>query len=199
MADPSTRLQSVIADIDASNAGDPRQDIIGGQSRPREVVYSERMSECLARLYPGCSEELHIAARAQHIRRWQIPRDTYPLGRGGYNSWRAACRRHHATLTAAIMRRHGYAEAPIAHVAKMIQKEELKRDGESQALENVVGVVFAEHYLDAFVASHKDYTDEKFAGILRKTMRKMDAVGHAAVLALNAPPHVRRLMDIALN
>ena len=63
-----------MAEIDASNASDPRQVLVDGKSRPREVAYSERMSECLGRLYPGASEELTIAARAQHIRRWQIPR-----------------------------------------------------------------------------------------------------------------------------
>ena len=195
----SPRFQAVIAEIDAANAHDPRQDSVAGTLRPREVVYSERMSECLARLYPEASESLRIAARAQHICRWQIPRQKYPLGREGYNAWRAACRDHHATLTSAIMRRHGYADSEIAQVVKIIRKEQLKRDPESQALENVAAVVFVHHYLDEFVADHKDYDDAKLADILKKTLRKMDSTGHAAALGLSLPEPTRRLIDIALK
>lgn len=190
---------AVIAEIDDANAHDPRQDIVAGGPRPRELVYSERMSECLARLYPEASEALRIAARAQHICRWQIPRDKHPLGREGYNAWRSACRDHHATLASAIMRRHGYAESEIAQVTKIIRKEQLKRDPESQALENVVGVVFVHHYLDGFVADHEDYDDAKLADILRKTLRKMDPVGHAAALALPLPAATARLIAMALK
>jgi hypothetical protein len=195
----SSRFQATIAEIDATNANDPRQDMVAGEPRPREVIYSERMSDCLPRLYPEASEALRIAARAQHICRWQIPRDKYPLGREGYNAWRSACRDHHAALTSAIMRRHGYADAEIAQVVKIIRKEQLKRDPESQALENVVAVVFVEHYLDEFVATHKDYDEAKLADILRKTLRKMDPVGHAAALRLKLPEPTRRLIGIALK
>lgn len=195
----SPRFDAVIADIDAANAQDPRQDQVAGTSRPREVVYSERMSECLPRLYPDASEALRIAARAQHICRWQIPRKDYPLGREGYNAWRSACRDHHAALTSAIMRRHGYADGEIAQVVKIIRKEQLKRDPESQALENVVAVVFVQHYLDEFIAEHKDYDDAKLADILKKTLRKMDSTGHTAALALKLPAATVRLIDMALK
>ena len=195
----AARLEAVISEIDAANAQDPRKDLANGSSYPREVIYSERLSACLSRLYPEASEALRIAARAQHIRRWELPRSGYPLGRDGYNAWRTACRDHHAALTSAIMRRHGYAEGEIAQVVKIIRKEQLKRDPESQALENVVAVVFVQHYLEAFVADHKDYDDAKLAGILRKTLRKMDAAGHAAVLALPLPEGTGRLVGLALT
>ena len=199
MTPVSSRFQAVIADIDAANAQDPRQDSMAGALRPREVVYSERMSECLSRLYPEASEALRIAARAQHICRWQIPRQKYPLGREGYNAWRAACRDHHAALTTAIMRRHSYADDEIAQVVKIIRKEQLKRDPESQALENVVAVVFVQHYLNAFVADHKDYDDAKLVDILKKTLRKMDPTGHTAALALPLPAATVRLIGMALK
>jgi hypothetical protein len=199
MTPSSPRLLAVIAEIDEANAHDPRQDIVAGGARPRELVYSERMSECLPRLCPDASEALRIAARAQHICRWQIPRQKYPLGREGYNAWRGACREHHASLTSTIMRRHGYTDGEIAQVVKIIRKEQLKRDPESQALENVVAVVFVEHYLDTFVAEHKDYDDAKLVDILKKTLRKMDATGHAAALALPLPAATVRLIDMALK
>lgn len=199
MTELSPRFQPTIVDIDAANAQDPRLDRVAGATRPRELVYSERMSECLARLYPDASEALRIAARAQHICRWQIPRTDYPLGRLGYNGWRAACRDHHATLITAIMHRHGYADGEIAQVVKIVRKEQLKRDPESQALENVVAVVFVQHYLDEFVAGHPDYDEAKLADILKKTLRKMDAAGHAAALALDLPAATVRLIGLAMR
>ncbi|MCC8427431.1 DUF4202 domain-containing protein [Reyranella aquatilis] len=199
MTELSPHFDATIADIDAANAQDPRLDRVDGAARPREVVYSERMSDCMARLYPDASEALRLAARAQHICRWQIPRTDYPLGREGYNAWRTACREHHATLISGIMRRHGYADGDIAQVVKIIRKEQLKRDPESQALENVVAVVFVQHYLDEFIAGHRDYDDTKLAGILKKTLRKMDATGHAAALAANLPARTVRLIEMALK
>ncbi|TAJ33837.1 MAG: DUF4202 domain-containing protein [Reyranella sp.] len=184
------RLTSTLAEIDAANAADPRQ---------RELVYAERMSEGLDRVYPDASEALRIAARGQHICRWQIPRSGYPLGRAGYNAWRGACRDLHGKLIAEIMGRQGYGAAEIAQVVKIVRKEELKRDPESQALENVVAYVFVAHYLDEFVAQHPDYDDAKFVDILKKTLRKMDPVGHAAVLALPLPEATRRLIGLALS
>ena len=197
MTELSPRFQAVIAEVDAANAPDPRQDSVAGILRPREVVYSERMSLCLSWLYPEASETLRIAARAQHICRWQIPRQKYPLGREGYNAWRAACRDHHAALVSGIMRRHGYTDEEVSQVVKIIRKEQLKRDPESQALENVVAVVFVDHYLEEFVADHKGYDDAKLADILKKTLRKMDSTGHAAALGLNLPEPTRRLIDMA--
>jgi hypothetical protein len=97
------------------------------------------------------------------------------------------------------MRRHDYADDEIAQVVKIIRKEQLKRDPESQALENVVAVVFVEYYLDEFVAEHKDYDDAKLADILKKTLRKMDPVGHAAVLGLALPDQIRHLIGMALK
>jgi Domain of unknown function (DUF4202) len=198
MTDETPRFQALIADIDAANAADPRRDTVDGQAVARELVYAQRMSACLSRLYPAAPEALRIAARAQHIRRWEIARDGYPLGRDGYNAWRAACREHHATLASALMRQHGFSEAETAHVAKIIRKQDLKRDADSQALENVVAVVFAAHYLDAFMVTHKDYSDDKVAGILKKTMRKMDPVGHAALHALTLSPEAKRVVALAL-
>ena len=197
MTDPQSRYSSTIADIDAANAADPRQVTVAGVMRPVEVLYAERMTACLARLYPRATETLRIAARAQHLRRWEIPRETFPLGRDGYNAWRSACRLHHATLAANIMRKHGYSEADIAQVGKIIRKEDLKRDAESQALENVVAVVFVEHHLADFIASHPDYDDAKVAGILRKTLRKMDHVGHAAIAALHLSTDAKRVVALA--
>ena len=127
-------LDRVIAAIDAANSDDGRKVVVDGVEQSFEIAYSRRMSTRLASLYPDASELLKIAARAQHLRRFDISRATYPDGRRGYNDWRRACREHHARLVADIMRQHGYDDAAIAHVSALIRKEHLKKDRESQAL-----------------------------------------------------------------
>lgn len=192
------RFDAVVRAIDAANADDPRQTVVGGVARPYEVVYSERMSQRLAAMYPEASELLRIAARAQHIRRFDIPRNRYPEGRDGYNQWRKACRDHHGEVITRLMRQAGYDDGEIAHVVAIVKKEQLKKDRESQALENVVDVVFLEHYLDEFLAKYAAYDDDKIVDILGKTLRKMSPKGHAAALELPMPDRTRRLVEAAV-
>ena len=193
------RFDAVIAEIDAANAADPRTVTIGGTARPFELVYAERMSERLAQIYPEASELLRIAARAQHIRRWDIARASFPEGRHGYNDWRKNCREHHAELVRAIMTRHGYGEDEIGRVAMLIRKEQLKKEKESQALENVVAVVFLEHYFEDFDSKHSDYDEAKVVDIIAKTLRKMSPRGHQAALALPLPERTRKLIAAAIE
>ncbi len=187
-------LEATLAAIDAANAEDPRK--VDGQAF--ESLYAERMSSRLATLYPKASDLLKIAARAQHLRRWQIPRADYPQGRRGYNDWRRACREHHARLAGHIMRANGYDDAAIAHVGALIRKEQLKKDPQSQALENVAAVVFLEHYFQDFLAKYEGYEDEKIIDILGKTLCKMSPKGHAAALALPLPDRARALVSAAV-
>ncbi len=188
-------LDATIAAIDAANADDPRR--VDG--RAFETVYAERMSARLAALYPDASDLLKIATRAQHLLRWEIARDAYEEGRRGYNDWRRACRIHHAKLIGDIMRAQGYDEAEIAHVGALIRKEQLKKDPESQALENIAAIVFLEHYFDDFLAKYQGYDDDKIVDILGKTLCKMSPRGHAAALALPLHERARRLVESAVT
>lgn len=187
-------LDATIAAIDAANADDPRQI----EGRAFELVYAERMSARLTSLYPDASDLLKIATRAQHLRRWEIERSKYEEGRRGYNDWRRACRIHHANLVADIMSANDYDEPAIAHVGALIRKEQLKKDPESQALENLAAIVFLEHYFDDFLEKHRDYADDKLVDILGKTLCKMSPKGHAAALALPFAPRARTLVEAAL-
>jgi hypothetical protein len=199
MIDNSQRCAAVFAGIDAANAADPRTLELEGIRQPYEVVYSQRMTQTMLALYPDASELLLIAARAQHIRRWEIPRASYPLGRQGYENWRVACRENHASLTGAIMSQNGYGSADVARVAMLIKKEQLKRDAQSQALENVVAVVFLAHYLEEFLDGHRSYDDEKIVEILAKTLNKMSPHGHEAALALGLSGRAKRLVEAAVE
>jgi Domain of unknown function (DUF4202) len=189
-------FNSVIIEVDVANSEDPRLDIVDGVLVPRELIYARRMTKRLALLYPEASDSLQIAARAQHICRWRLPRDQYPSGKSGYHAWRLACRKLHASLISELMSKHGYSDHKIEDVCKLIEKQDLKSNPDSQRLENVVGVVFVEYYLDAF---SKHQTEEKLVGILRKTTRKMSAEGLQAVRSLKLSPSLSDLLAKALS
>jgi len=199
MFQSSERYRAIIADIDAANADDPRTITVDGATRPYEIVYSERMTERLAAMYPEASEVLRIAARGQHLRRFDIPRAQFAQGRNGYNEWRRTCREHHAKLLNELMTRRGYDSKEIEHVAMLVKKEQLKKDKESQALENVVDVVFLEHYFDEFYGKYYQYDDAKIVDIIGKTLRKMSPKGHQAALALDLPERTRKLVLAAVE
>jgi hypothetical protein len=192
-------LQATLDAIDAANADDPRRVEAGGETLAFEILYARRMSARLDAVYPEASDLLKIAARAQHLRRWEIARADYPEGRHGYNEWRKTCRTHHADSAAKILRALGYDESAIAHVGGLLRKEQLKKDPESQALENIAAIVFIEHYFDEFLAKYADYDDEKLIDIIAKTLCKMSPRGHAAALALPLPDRARALIGAAIE
>jgi hypothetical protein len=196
---PTGQFNAVITAIDAVNAQDPRKITVDGIEHPYETVYADRMTETLERMYPDASELLRIAARAQHIRRWQIPRDTYPRNREGYQKWRLEMRQLHADLVGGIMRENGYSDEDIALVGSYLRKERLKREADSQALENVVDVVFLAYYWDEFVAKFPHYDDDKLIDIVGKTLRKMSSHGHQAALALDMPPQTAKIVMAAVE
>ena len=106
---------------------------------------------------------------------------------------------YHAEVAAAILQEIGYGEDTIGRVASLLRKEGLKRNPEAQLLEDIVALVFLEHYLAAFVEQHPEYDQAKFADILRKTARKMSPQGRAAVSDLirlpeNLAPLVLKVM-----
>ena len=186
----------VIADIDRVNANDPRVECVDGQNVPKELLYSQRMSERLEMMYPEASETLRIAARAQHIQRWTIPRDHYPSGRSGYHAWRQDCQKHHATLVSEIMSEHGYSDQLIQVVGGLIQKKNLKSDPDSQKLENIAGMVFVEHYLETFRQNHHE---GKLIKILKKTTAKMSEDAVQAMKLIEVSPGLGELLRKALS
>lgn len=191
-----SRLASTLAGIDALNAADPNQAQEAGRSRPKELLYAERMSACLAQLEPGASEALQIAVRAQHLERWRIPRSEYPEGRKGYKRWRLDLANLHAQRAGEVMAGCGYEPAMIERVQRMLRKEQLKRDAEVQTLEDVACLVFLQHYFGDFSAKHER---AKIITILQKTWNKMSERGHAAALALDLPPALADLVAEALR
>jgi hypothetical protein len=186
------RLARVFDAIDAANAKDPRTTVVDGAPQPSELVYGRRITATLARMIESPSEALRIAIRGQHIERWRIPRTSYPQGRAGYLAWRKLQRANQAVRLGEIMTAEGYADADIARVGVLIRKENMKTDAEVQTFEDVICVMFFEHYLQDFV--HR-VEPEKLAEILRKTWNRMSPLGHRYALMLPLPPLVVQLME----
>ena len=190
------RLDDAIARIDAANAEDPNREFVDGAARPKEVVYAERMTGWLEKLAPEASEALRIAARAQHIERWTMPRAEFPDGREGYFRWRTTLARFHAERTAGILAEAGYETDVIDRVKGLLRKHRLKTDPEVQTLEDVACLVFLESYFADFAKRHDE---AKVIGILQKTWAKMSPRGHDAALALDMPAEARALVEKALS
>ncbi len=181
--------------IDAANARDPNLETVGGEKQPKELVYGRRMSACLERLAPEASDLVRIAARAQHIERWTVPRGSYPEGKKGYHRWRTDLGRFHADRAGEIMAACGYAETEIEKVRAMLRKKNLRSDPDTQLLEDTICVVFLENYLSGFSTRHDP---GKIVDILRKTWGKMSPRGREAALALELSEDARRLVERAL-
>lgn len=178
----NTRLTQTLAAFDAANACDPRQvDDGNGNTVAYELLYARRMSDTLQQFCPQASEVLQLAARSQHIERWMLPRDLYPLGRSGYLQWRSELKLRHASRASDIMLAQGYDAAMCERVSALLKKEKMKSDEESQTLEDVICLVFLEHYFIDFSQAHDE---AKLIDILQKTWRKMSDAGHQAALAL---------------
>lgn len=190
-----TRLEEAIQRFDAANAADPNTELVGGASVAKELVYGQRMSSRLASFAPDAPETVQLAARAQHIRRWEVPRDSYPAGRAGYLKWRTDLYKRHADTAAEIMREVGYDDETVERVRTLLRKRGLKTDPDVQLLEDVICLVFLEHYFHDFARKHDE---DKLISIVRKTWAKMTELGHEAALRLDHAPEDLAVIQKAL-
>lgn len=170
-----TQLTAALNAIDAANAADPNSE----DGRPAALLYGERMSAELAKLFPDASDILQIAARGQHIERWALPRADYPEGKAGYYAWRKEQGRRHGERVAGIMAEAGYDSDAQTRVGVLLRKENLKTDPEVQALEDTICFTFIRWYLAGFSETRSAEDLEK---IIAKTARKMSAAGRARAL-----------------
>lgn len=188
------RFSKAIAAFDAYHQRDPNVESYNGKSYPKEFLYALRMTERLAAFAPDASEAVKLAARCQHIGRWEIPREKYPMEKKGYLQWRNEEKFHHAAIAEKILKDCGYEEKAIEKVKALLLKKELFTNAETQLLEDVVCLVFIEFYLDDFVSKHDD---DKVIDILRKTMRKMSTASKEAVGGLPLSDKIRPLIQRA--
>tara|TARA_R110002072_G_scaffold9011_3_gene44393 strand:- start:775 stop:1359 length:585 start_codon:yes stop_codon:yes gene_type:complete len=176
-----TRFETAIALIDKANSEDINTYEVAGINYSKELLYSQRMTRKLLQFEPNASKALQIAARAQHICRWKIARDEYPMDRVGYLKWRETLKKMHGDLTADILKQVGYDDQFADRVKAIIIKKLIKKNEESQTLEDTICLVFLDYYFEEFAAKH---SDEKIIDILKKTWVKMSDKGHETALKL---------------
>jgi len=190
------RFEDALRRFDEANARDPNRDVIDGISQPRELLYAQRLAKWVLRLCPGASEELRLAARCQHLCRWEIPRVSHPMTRPGYLQWRATLKKFHAQKAGEILREAGYAEDVIGRVQDLNLKKNFPNDPESRVLEDSLCLVFLELQF-AELAARSD--DDKMINALRKYWQKMTEPARGEALKLNFGPREKALLERALN
>lgn len=180
---PSTPLEKAIALMDAANSEDPNIVTEDGKEWPKELLYSHRMSDMLERFTPGTDDAVKLAIHAQHIQRWKSPRDAYPMNREGYFKWRTDLYSFHADTAAALLEQAGYSQDDIDRLKLMVGKKGIKKNPDTQLLEDIADLVFIEHYMLEFAEKHPEYDEEKWLDIIRKTWRKMSEQGQQFALS----------------
>ena len=188
-------FQKAIEAFDRANSEDPNWESLNGEKIPREVLYARRMTRQLEKFAPDAAEEVQLAARSQHIKRWSIARSEFPDGRAGYHKWRTALGKYHAEEAGKILLELGYEPTRVERVQTLLQKKGIKRDSDIQLLEDVVCLVFLEHYFADFARKH---AEPAIIDILQKTWGKMSEAGHRAALELELSAEARALVEKAL-
>ncbi len=190
------RFEDALRRFDEANARDPNRETIDVVTHPREWLYAQRLVKWVLQLCPGASEELRLAARCQHICRWEIPRQSHPMTRAGYLQWRATLKKFHAQKAGEILREAGYAEDVICRVQDLNLKQNFPNDLESRVLEDALCLVFLEFQFAELAARSED---DKMINALRKSWQKMTEAARAEALKLNFGPREKVLLERALN
>lgn len=186
------KFQTAIRRFDEENSRDPNPE----NGRPRELLYAERLTDWVLKLCPSASEALRLAARCQHICRWESPREHYPMTRPGYLKWRADLKKFHAEKSGAMLRAVGYDDDAIRRVQDLNLKKNFPADAECCVLEDALCLVFLEFQFAALVAKSDD---EKMINAVRKSWAKMTEAARAEALKLNFGEREKNLVARALG
>jgi hypothetical protein len=194
--DNEDRFREAIRRFDDENARDPNVETVEGATWPRELLHARRLSRWVMQLCPNATEHLRLASRCQHICRWQMPREKYPMDRAGYLRWRNALKAFHANKAGEILREVGYLEQTIAKVQDLNLKKNFPHDPESRVLEDALCLIFLEHQLAPLA---EKTTEEKILNALRKSWTKMTERARETALKLPLASRERTLLEKALN
>jgi Domain of unknown function (DUF4202) len=185
------QFYAAIARFDAENSRDPNSE----NGRPRELLYAGRLTDWVLKLKPDAGEPLRLAARCQHICRWESPRDKYPMTKPGYLKWRADLKKFHAEKSGAILREVGYDDATIQRVQDLNLKKNFPADADCRVLEDALCLVFLEFQFAALAAKSDE---EKMVNALKKSWMKMTDAARAEALKLNFGEREKSLVARAL-
>ena len=194
-ADPR-RFEAAFRRFDEENARDPNREIADGSAQPRELLYAQRLSDWVLRLWPDASEPLRLAARCQHLCRWEIPRPAYPMTRAGYLQWRTALKKLHAQKAGDILHELGYPDDVIRCVQDLNLKKHFPGDPEARVLEDALCLVFLQYQFAELAART---AEDKTINALQKSWQKMTPAGRTEALKLNYAEREKALLDRALK
>ncbi|ROT43154.1 hypothetical protein SODALDRAFT_327322 [Sodiomyces alkalinus F11] len=194
--------------IDDAHKEDPKQTTTA-PLMPYELHYAQKMTRWLAARCPDAAPVLQLACRAQHFRRWEIPRSSYPMTRAGYLTWRAKLKAQCAEQVATLLASSPAIQPPlpeedVARVAALMRKEGLGKgggtgaDAETQVLEDVACLVFLDDQFEDF-KTREGIDEDKIVGILRKTWGKMSDRGRQLALGMDLSDRARALVLKALE
>ncbi len=192
----SQRTLDAIEAIDAANADDPTLVAVRGTDHPLAQIHGVLASEWVLHLHPDADETWLLAARAHHLRRWELPRSEYDPGKAGYLRWKRDQRQRHARDIAVLLAEHGFDVATIERVQALVRRDNLAVDAGSQAIEDAACLAFVETQL-ADVATKLDRGH--LIDVLRKTARKMTPAGAAAIALIPLAPAEQQLLADALG
>lgn len=192
---PRSRFDLAVSRFDQENARDPNLEFVDGEMVPRELAYARRLTAWVQKLDPHASEALLLAARSQHIRRWEVPRNQFPADRAGYHRWKNHLKKFHARVTGEILTECGYDPETVARVTALNLKANFPADPDSQTLEDALCLVFLQHQFSALAAK----TDRaRMINALRKSWAKMSPKAREHALTLDFSPIERELIGAAL-
>lgn len=187
---------TAIARFDAENAKDPKHILVDGVEQSYELVYARWLTDWMMRLAPEASEPLRLAARCQHLCRWEIPREQYPATRAGYLKWRQVLKEFHAAKAAEILREVGYDEETICQVRDLNLKKNFPADPDCRIMEDALCLVFLERQFADLAAKT---TEEKMVTALQKSWGKMTESARTLALGLDYSEAQKRLLGLALG
>lgn len=186
-----TALAVAIEAIDAANADDPNS--WGGQ--PLALAQGRLAHTWVVRLDPAASDALQLAARAHHLRRWVVPRSSYPEGRPGYLRWRRDQKQRHSAELGDLLSGAGLAADVVERASTIVAKVGLGTDPEVQVFEDAVCLTFVETQFDE-TADRLDR--DRMVEVVAKTLSKMSEAGRAAALTLDLDARAATIVTDAL-
>ncbi|SCV67336.1 BQ2448_5982 [Microbotryum intermedium] len=205
--DSSPRLSLVLSLLSQAHLTDPNQESTTYHSTLSSYV--DRLSQDAAQ---GPSEALVIAANAQHVRRWEKPRNEYPMGLAGYKMWRTNLNKFHSQIARELMVQAGYSETSDAELFKRVDELLLKqtmarpplkyplKDPEMHLFEDAICLTFLSTQFVQFSDQIDDTT--KMMGIVAKTWAKMSTLGRgiaAEELVGTLPDELKVVVQKALK
>ncbi len=189
-------LTAAFAAIDGANAVDPNIIEWLDERWPRAQLQGLLATEWAETIDPRASDEVLLAARAHHVRRWTIARASYPEGRVGYLRWRRALKDVHAEVVAEILPDAGVSATVVTRVQALVRKDELGHDPETQLVEDAICLTFLETQFEE-LAARLDH--DRLVTAVQKTVVKMSDRAVALVAQTRISAAARAALDDALR